>query len=71
MRKKPSIGASEHLSKGTRITVTIPPHDYGVVRRMAQDKKVSAAWIVRDAVEKYILTEKALVSRTANVPPAV
>jgi hypothetical protein len=41
-------------SNGTRITVTVPPKDYEVVRSMAKDKKVSAAWIVRDAVEKYI-----------------
>jgi len=54
MPEKPSAGASEQPSKGTRITVTIPPRDCEVVRRMAKNKKVSAAWIIRDAVEKYI-----------------
>jgi predicted transcriptional regulator len=44
-------------SNGTRITVTVPPQDYEVVRSMAKDRKVSAAWIVRDAVEKYIQRE--------------
>lgn len=39
---------------GTRLTVTIPPEDYAAVRRMAKNKKVSASWIVRDAVEKYV-----------------
>jgi predicted transcriptional regulator len=34
--------------------VTIPPQDYEAVRRLAKEKKVSASWIVRDAVEKYV-----------------
>ncbi len=47
-RQKPSA---------TRITVTIPPPDYRVIRRLAKERKVSASWIVRDAVEKYIQGE--------------
>jgi len=58
MRKKPSPRATTgQQSNGTRITVTIPPQDYAAVRSMAKNKKVSAAWIVRDAVEKYIQRE--------------
>jgi metal-responsive CopG/Arc/MetJ family transcriptional regulator len=41
-------------STGTRITVTIPPGDYQAVRQIAKEKKVSASWVVRDAVEKYV-----------------
>lgn len=52
--KKPSDETSEPQPSGTRITVTLPPGDYAEVRRMAKEKKVSASWIVRDAVEKYI-----------------
>ncbi|MBE2203933.1 MAG: CopG family transcriptional regulator [Chthoniobacterales bacterium] len=52
--KKSSDQASEIQPSGTRITVTLPPSDYSEVRRMAKEKKVSASWIVRDAVEKYI-----------------
>jgi metal-responsive CopG/Arc/MetJ family transcriptional regulator len=44
-------------SNGKRITVSIPPQDYDVVLRMAKEKKVSASWIVRDAVERYIKGE--------------
>ena len=39
-------------NKRTRVTVTIPPSDYKAVRRIANDKKVSASSILRDAVEK-------------------
>lgn len=52
--KKPSTETLEPQTSGTRITVTLPPGDYAEVRRMAKGKKVSASWIVRDAVEKYI-----------------
>jgi Ribbon-helix-helix protein, copG family len=58
MREKgPEVAATKRRSSGTRITVTIPPQDYEVVRRLAAQKKVSASWIVRDAVEKYIQPE--------------
>jgi len=53
----PSKPAPDSKSSGTRITVTIPPEDYETVRRMAKVKKVSASWIVRDAVEKYVQNE--------------
>lgn len=52
--KEPSDQKSEANSSGTRITVTLPPGDYAEVRRMAKEKKVSASWVIRDAVEKYI-----------------
>jgi hypothetical protein len=39
----------------TRITVTLPPEDYEEVVRLSKEKRVSASWIVRDAVAKYIV----------------
>lgn len=58
MGTAPSAGLRHRQkSSATRITVTIPPPDYKVIRRMAKAKKVSASWIVRDAVEKYIQGE--------------
>ncbi len=60
MARKVSLeAATEQHFKGTRITVTIPPKDYDVVTRMAKARKVSASWIVRDALEKYIQEETA------------
>ena len=43
---------------GTRITVTIQPDHYELVSLMAKAKKVSNAWIIRDAVEKYLAAEQ-------------
>jgi len=45
---------------GTRITVTVPPDHYEQVCHMAKGKKVSNAWIIRDAVEKYIQADTPL-----------
>jgi len=40
-----------------RITVTLPPGDYEAVVRISKSKRVSASWVVRDAVAKYIAAE--------------
>jgi predicted transcriptional regulator len=48
-RKRPS----------TRITVTFTPGDHEAVFRIAKGKRVSASWVVRDAVAKYITSEHA------------
>lgn len=48
---------------GTRITVTVPPDHYQLVCRMAKVKKVSNAWIIRDAVEKYIQADTPLFAQ--------
>jgi len=47
---KPHVQAKE----GTRASVTFPADLYAELERIAEDKKVSVAWVVRDAVEKYV-----------------
>lgn len=44
----------------TRITVTLPPDNYELLVRAAKMRKVSASWIVRDAVDKYFAAETPL-----------
>ncbi len=39
---------------GTRASVTFPADLYVELERIAEEKKVSVAWVVRDAVEKYV-----------------
>ena len=36
-----------------RATISFPPDMYGTLERIARDKKVSLAWVVRDAVDTY------------------
>ena len=47
----------------TRLSVTLSKEDHDQVCRMAKIKKVSAAWIIRDAVEKYLLADAPLLQR--------
>jgi predicted DNA-binding protein len=37
-----------------RASVSFPPEIYRTLEKIAKQKKVSVAWIMRDAAEKYI-----------------
>jgi predicted DNA-binding protein len=37
-----------------RATISFPPDIYETLENIAKEKKVSLAWVVRDAAEKYI-----------------
>lgn len=43
--------------KSPRITISLPPESYDQVIRIAGRKKVSASWVVRDAVEQYLAAD--------------
>ena len=40
--------------KMPRASVSFPPELYATLERIAKEKKVSVAWVVRDAAEKYV-----------------
>jgi predicted transcriptional regulator len=37
-----------------RATASLPPEIYLTLQDIAKQKKVSVAWVIRDATEKYI-----------------
>jgi metal-responsive CopG/Arc/MetJ family transcriptional regulator len=37
-----------------RASITFPPDLYETLEKLAKQKKVSLAWVVRDAAEKYV-----------------
>jgi hypothetical protein len=45
-----------------RASVTFPPELYKTIEDLARRKKVSIAWVVRDAVEKYVTDQWPLLS---------
>lgn len=47
---KPRIGAAET----TRASVSFPSNVYQELERIAEVKRVSLAWVVREAAEKYV-----------------
>ena len=48
-------------NKGTRITVSFDSLDYDEICRIAEQKRVSASWVVRDAVDQYLRNEMPLL----------
>ena len=40
--------------KMPRASVSFPPELYATLGRLAKAKKVSVAWVVREAAEKYV-----------------
>ncbi|MDR3793521.1 MAG: ribbon-helix-helix protein, CopG family [Terracidiphilus sp.] len=41
-----------------RATISFPPDVYQTLEAIAKQKKVSLAWVVRDAAEHYITSRK-------------
>ena len=44
----------ESSAVSVRATITFPPDLYATLEEIARQKKVSLAWVVRDAAEKYL-----------------
>jgi metal-responsive CopG/Arc/MetJ family transcriptional regulator len=44
----------KHEPKSMRTSVSFPRELYETIEQIAVGKKVSVAWVVRDAVEKYV-----------------
>ena len=52
--------ANKSLDKETknaiRTSISFPKNDYETIEKIANEKKVSIAWVVREAVETYLFT---------------
>lgn len=47
-----------------RVSVTFPKSLYMTMAQLARQRKVSAAWIIRDAVERYATDQWPLLAAT-------
>lgn len=52
--KAPQKTGSKSEPKSTRTSVTFPNYLYETLEEIAKERKVSVAWIVRDAAERYV-----------------
>ncbi len=61
MRVKPSQKEIHYAQSKTavRASITFPPDLYEALETIALQKKVSLAWVVRDASERYVTEETA------------
>jgi Ribbon-helix-helix protein, copG family len=46
-----------------RASISFPPDLYEALEAIAKQKKVSLAWVVRDAAERYVADQKAKVGK--------
>ena len=53
MMTKPK-GKVNKVDKSVRASISFPANQYADLERIAQEKKVSIAWVVREAVDKYL-----------------
>ena len=49
----------QNSAASVRATITFPPDLYETIEELAKQKKVSLAWVVRDAAEKYVADQRA------------
>jgi hypothetical protein len=47
-------GRPPKKQKCARTSISFPLDLYGTLERIAQEKKVSMAWVVREAAERYV-----------------
>jgi dienelactone hydrolase len=53
-------------TSSVRASISFPPDLYETLENLAKQKKVSMAWIVRDAAEKYIADRVAAARKTGT-----
>jgi metal-responsive CopG/Arc/MetJ family transcriptional regulator len=57
MKRKKAAGAKTQRTSLIRASISFPPELYETLEEIANLKKVSLAWVVRDAAERYAATE--------------
>lgn len=66
----PRLQSSTLLEDRTvRASVSFPADHYAELERIAQSKRVSLAWVVRDAVQSYLATSWPLLESGALAKP--
>jgi metal-responsive CopG/Arc/MetJ family transcriptional regulator len=54
MKRNGAMVTKKKSEASTRTSVTIPGEVYKSLESIAKKKKVSMAWVMRDAAEKYV-----------------
>ena len=58
----PKRKIARHAPKSLRASVSFPEEIYRELESLAKKRKVSVAWVVRDAAEKYVAEQVPLFS---------
>ncbi|MBZ0286477.1 MAG: ribbon-helix-helix domain-containing protein [Anaerolineae bacterium] len=52
------------MSPTVRVSVSLPRGLHAELEQIARDKKVSLAWVIRDAAEKYVADQWPLLAQS-------
>ena len=61
------MAEGERQRRRVRASVTFPREHYEALLEMARGKKVSLAWVVRDAVEDYLAADTPLFAQQVRL----
>jgi hypothetical protein len=62
--KRTPTTSTKTQSASIRASISFPPNLYETLEAIARQKKVSMAWVVRDAAEKYVAGQRLLLRET-------
>jgi predicted transcriptional regulator len=54
---------SEDTAKSVRTSISLPRDLHATLTHLAKGKKVSVAWVIREAAEKYVDNQGPLIQR--------
>ena len=66
-RKTAELSPLKAECASIRASISFPPDLYGTLEEIAKQKKVSLAWVVRDAAEKYVADATSATGMTVKV----
>ena len=58
-----AAGERSRPDQALRTSVSFPPDLYRILEQIASQKKVSLAWVIREASEKYVAEQWPLLSK--------
>jgi metal-responsive CopG/Arc/MetJ family transcriptional regulator len=64
MPRPEPVAPDDRAKSTTRASVSFPSDVYDELERIAAAKKVSLAWVVRDAAEKYVADQWPLLEQS-------
>ena len=63
MIDKKAAKGNRRVVRQPRASITFPPKLYRTLETLAKEKKVSLAWVVREAAEMYVAGQPAVVKQ--------
>lgn len=70
MRAQSKRQEMEGTERTVRASISFPEQQYLFLEKIAEENKVSLAWVVRDAIDSYLKSKWPLLPQGANAKDA-